>query len=203
MSDAWRDVRSRAAVLGALIGDHRKLNGLSLTEACDRLDQYPLPNLKFDPPLLSRIERGTALPTEEQGQRLTEWALQSLPGIDAPVARHSDPDTSHQAAESVKSWTINGVRLWWLQHLAFLRGRDYHQLNLDNVSVGYWATDEGARRFYAGPKTSDSGFRTRRAELAKMGLVEDSGLTFAISTGREATAWQITDLGVERLKEIK
>jgi len=201
MHDAWSDARIRAIVLGTLLNDHRRLNGLSLQETCDRLD--PEYTIKLDAPTLSRIERGTAMPTEEQGRKLTEWALQSLPGIDAPVARHSDPDTSHRAAESVVNHTIQGVRLWWLQHLAFLRGRDYHQLNLDGDPVGYWATDEGARRFYAGPKTSDSGFRTRRAELVKMGLVEDSGLTFAISTGREATAWQITDLGVERLKEIK
>lgn len=201
MHDAWSDTRIRAIVLGTLLCDHRKLNGMSLQQVCDQLD--PLYHSKLDAPTLSRIERGTALPTEDQGQKLTQWALQSLPGIDAPVARHSDPDTSHVAAESVSQWTISGVRLWWLKHLAFLRGRDYHQLNLDNVSVGYWATDEGARRFYAGPKTSDSGFRTRRAELVKMGLVEDSSLTFAISTGRDAIAWQITDLGIERLKEIK
>jgi hypothetical protein len=39
---------------------------------------------------------------------------------------------------------------------------------------------------------SPSGARTRRRELADMGLVEDTGLRVKLASGRQAAVWQMT-----------
>lgn len=206
MLDAWSGLRTENEILGRTLGGARRGLGLALAEVAYQLD--PDYSLKLDAPTLSRIERGQVVPTYEQGKKLTEWALQSLPGIETPVARHSDPDTSHEAAESVSEWTIKGVRLWWLNYLASFRGMNLLDRSMyDMHERGYEVTDEGAWRTYSSTDnrrgSSQSGFRTRRSELVKMGLVEDSGLRFENEHGRDCIAWQITDLGIERLKEIK
>jgi hypothetical protein len=93
-----------------------------------------------------------------------------------PVARASDPATSHEAAQSVRDLT---EKQWGV--LLILR----------------WdgpATDE---QIYAafrrrGWLISPSGCRTRRKELVEAGLVEDSGRRGVTESGRSTVVWQAT-----------
>lgn len=89
-------------------------------------------------------------------------------------ARSTDPSTSHAAAASVQ------VRRSQEQVLGLLR-------------VGP-ATDQAlaARAMAHGIRISPSGLRTRRSELAAMGLVVDSGVRLTTDTGRKAIVWAVS-----------
>ena len=56
-------------------------------------------------------------------------------------------------------------------------------------------TDEQLRTRYAMradvPGQSESGLRTRRSELVRMQQLRDSGTTRKMSTGRQATVWEL------------
>lgn len=92
-------------------------------------------------------------------------------------ARITDPETSHEAAASVKN--ISATQLAIMTILTFP------------------ATDEELiDRFYGmasaglAPNASPSGIRSRRAELVAQGLVEDSGERRKLSSGRSAIVWR-------------
>ena len=188
--DAWQSPRTEAIELGLQLKQARQLAELSLFQFCAEIGV-------LDPPTLSRIERGMALPDHLEGRKLTEWMLQHLPGFEAPVARTTDPETSHEAARSVSLETLNYVQQWWLSHLERALGRNMEQLMIDGRPEGYHFTDEGARRHYWGAKVSDSGFRTRRKEMVDAGYIEDSGVRVPINTGRRAIVWQLTSKYIE------
>lgn len=206
--DIWQELREQAQRFGVAVLQARLDLDMSQSDVVHQVNRMDPWGPHLDVPTLSRIERGAALPADKVGARLTSWLRRNvdpdilLPLID-PHARTSDPSTSHIAADSTNKVKIRELHRWWLGHLDFV-WRDpnqINQLNFNSEPRGYFATDEGARRFYDGPKVSDSGFRTRRAELRRAGLVVDSGLRFQISTGRHAIAWKLTPLGVVTMKE--
>lgn len=101
--------------------------------------------------------------------------------FDRAHARRTDPETSHQAADSVLHLT------------------DRRKAVLECLRLCGAMTDEQIEwnyRFrqitYAWPQQSVSGLRTRRSELVRMGLVEDSGKRVRLSTGRMAIVWRAT-----------
>lgn len=203
MTDYWKELRTQAQTLGALVLQARLADNFSQGELVDRLDPfsaYPQINV----PALSRVENGQMVPDQILGLALSTWLISynhTLPTT--PLARTTDPTTSHEAAASVNRVKMRELHFWWLHHLDFI-WRDPNaidQLNFNGEPRGYFATDEGARRFYDGPKVSSSGFRTRRAELRHAGLVVDSGRRYQIETGRQAIAWKLTPAGVAILKE--
>lgn len=94
----------------------------------------------------------------------------------SPVARRTDPETSWQAARSVK-------------HL-----RESQTIMLGRLRVGP-ATDEDLYRWPVINKTmSPSGARTRRKELVDMGLVEDSGVRDKTRSGRKTIVWRVVEM---------
>lgn len=203
MTDYWVKIRNDNRELGALIHMARRAAMLSQPELIEHLDLIPA---LLDVPTLSRIEHGSVVPIAPVAKRLTEWLASqhvdaTLSHLAQPVARAHDPQTSHDAARSVTPTTLRHLHTWWLRHLDRMWAKDPDQLNLNGDPIGYFMTDEGARKFYDGPKVSDSGFRTRRAELRQAGLVTDSGRRYPISTGRMANAWQLTPTGRTALKE--
>jgi len=92
-----------------------------------------------------------------------------------PWARNTDPQTSHDAADSVRETTAtqNGI----LRVLA-------HKPQTDVQII------EAYRKIYFLPKASESGIRSRRAELVERGLVKDSGLREKMPSGRFAIVWR-------------
>lgn len=99
-------------------------------------------------------------------------------------ARTTDPDTSHEAAQSV-----NGT---------LARNQGYVlQTFRENV---FPMTDHALFESYAAlerpgivGRQSESGIRTRRKELVDRGVLEDSGVRVRLPSGRHAIRWQLVD----------
>jgi hypothetical protein len=90
-----------------------------------------------------------------------------------PKARRTDPQTSHDAAESVER--VTDTQSYILQ--ALRRPRTDIQLVEAYGKIG------------KAPRASESGIRTRRAELVRKGLVVDSGIKQVLPSGRFAIVW--------------
>jgi hypothetical protein len=88
-------------------------------------------------------------------------------------ARYSDPETSHQAAESVSNITETQANIL----KALIRPRT----DVDLI--------EAYRNLKTAPRASESGIRSRRAELVAAGLVIDTGDRVKLPSGRSAIVW--------------
>lgn len=101
-----------------------------------------------------------------------------------PLARPSDPATSHAAARAIDNLTAHQAAV-----LRVLRvtGRP---MTDDDIAEHY------ARWIASGnkelPEQTASSLRTRRSELVDKGLVKDSGQRAPMRTGRPGTAWSAT-----------
>lgn len=103
----------------------------------------------------------------------------------APVARNTDPDTSHQAARYAAK-TAATHRALALRELATAGPR------------GLTDFDLAARTRI--PQTS---IGKRRGELRDAGLVEDSGTRRPSPSGTAAIVWRVTDLGRQAARQQK
>jgi len=90
------------------------------------------------------------------------------------VARATDPLTSHEAAASVGD-VRESQRMVLMMLNAVGPGTD-EALVEHAGKVGY--------------PISPSGLRTRRSELVRLGLVEDSGERERLASGRRAIVWR-------------
>jgi hypothetical protein len=92
-----------------------------------------------------------------------------------PHARLTDPQTSHEAAESVGNLTATKE--------AILKALARPGTDVDLV--------ERYQNLRNAPRASESGIRSRRAELVRDGLVQDSGDRVRLASGRNAIVWQV------------
>jgi hypothetical protein len=92
------------------------------------------------------------------------------------LARTTDPQTSHEAAASVDNVSQTQYYIW----LALRRPAT------DTELVERYNNTARA------PRASESGIRSRRAELVELGMVEDSGLRQKLPSGRNAIVWKRT-----------
>jgi hypothetical protein len=90
-----------------------------------------------------------------------------------PYARKTDPTTSHEAAAKVDNLTATKQ--------AILKALNHPRTDVDLISA--------YQSLYGAPAASESGIRTRRAELVAAGLVLDSGLRAKLPSGRRAIIW--------------
>jgi hypothetical protein len=99
-----------------------------------------------------------------------------------PIARGTDPDTSHAAAESAKP-TAGTIRRHVLETLRAAGRSDRLRGMTDEELVEHFRT--------ANLPGTPSGIRTRRRELvdSEPPLVADSGVTRRTATGRAAVVW--------------
>ena len=100
--------------------------------------------------------------------------------FDKAHARRTDPQTSYDAAAKV----VNLGRT----REAILDILKYTSLPDESIVEIYQS------RVFSGfdiPKASESGIRSRRAELVKMGLVRNSGFKATIKSGNKAIAWEL------------
>jgi hypothetical protein len=89
-----------------------------------------------------------------------------------PFARLTDPETSHEAAQSVTN--ITPLKAEILQRLATpMTDADLFELLRTSSRL----------------IVTESGVRSRRAELVHAGLVKDTGAREKLSTGRNAIVW--------------
>ena len=100
---------------------------------------------------------------------------------DQAHARTSDPETSHAAARSVVNLGRTRDAI-----LGILRAQPKTD---EQIWVAYrLAFDQGIPEF---PRVSPSGLRSRRAELVKMGRVEQCG-EGVTQAGRTCAKWRVT-----------
>lgn len=92
-------------------------------------------------------------------------------------ARKTDPVTSHLAAESVKD--VTATQEYVLK--ALRRSRTDVELV------------EAYRALRTAPRASESGIRSRRAELVRKGMVVDTGRRVRLGSGRYAIVWGRSD----------
>lgn len=91
-----------------------------------------------------------------------------------PRARNTDPSTSHEAAKSVKDITL--TKRYIMKCL--IRARTDVELV------------EAYNNLKEAPRASESGIRSRRAELVREGYVVPTGLEVQLPSGRYAKVWQ-------------
>lgn len=103
-------------------------------------------------------------------------------GRDQAHARRTDPETSHEAAESVREVTIRMTQRRILICLLSIGPQD-------DIGISQWFTINNQL------PPSPSGLRTRRSELVAKGLVQHSGEYGKSATGRRTRIWEITEAG--------
>lgn len=90
-----------------------------------------------------------------------------------PFARKTDPTTSHEAAAQVADLTATKQ--------AILKALNHPRTDVDLISA--------YKSLHGAPMASESGIRTRRAELVTSGLVVDTGDRAKLPSGRNAIVW--------------
>jgi hypothetical protein len=118
----------------------------------------------------------------QQGRIEAEEADEPEPRAATPpraVARTTDPDTSHDAADSLDPATLTGIQVNVLVVLEGSGERGLPDVTLeDRYRASYgWA--------------GGSTIRTRRRELVDLGLVEDTGVRVPIRSGRLSILWRV------------
>lgn len=88
-------------------------------------------------------------------------------------ARKTDPQTSHDAAKSVKDITLTQFYV--------LKALSRPRTDLELV--------EAYRNTKGAPLASESGIRSRRAELVRAGKVIDTGVRVVLPSHRQAIVW--------------
>lgn len=99
-----------------------------------------------------------------------------------PAARHTDPETSHAAAESVRNITATHERILEILE-RFGEGTD------EDIAAYY----QDLAELFDWPPVSPSGLRSRRAELVFWGRVVDTGRRGKTRSGRASIIWERPD----------
>ena len=102
------------------------------------------------------------------------------------LARNTDPDTSHEAARTVRRRLCEQVRAGVVRLL-----EKYGPMTDEDIAE--WWTDPGFADVF--PVVSSSGLRTRRAELVTEGRVVETGERRRLTSGRRAIVWGIAAQG--------
>ena len=97
-------------------------------------------------------------------------------GTEMVSARNTDPATSHDAADSVSEVTLTQSFV--------LRVLRRPRVDVELVRA--------YQNMKTAPRASESGIRSRRAELVKQGLVRDTGRRTRLESGRMAIVWERT-----------
>jgi hypothetical protein len=102
----------------------------------------------------------------------------------SPAARHTDPETSHDAAKSVKDLTATQA--------AIVRILCWHGPMIDEEIVAEYRKREGWAEV---PMASAAGIRTRRVELTREPhyLVVDTGARQKLASGRQSIVWGLRE----------
>jgi len=108
----------------------------------------------------------------------------------SPLARSTDPATSHNAARLVDKMKAADIQE---EILRIVSARVFRDKVLEGSSaplVGF--TDEELVEGLVPGSVSPSGVRTRRNELVRGGWLRDSGYRRRTRSGREAIIWTLT-----------
>lgn len=95
-----------------------------------------------------------------------------------PHARVTDPQTSHDAANSVTNTAQTKTAIVEIY-------KKFGPLTDPELIIKYY---EMVAKGLA-PNASESGIRTRRSELVTMGIIENTGFKEKLPSGRNAIIW--------------
>jgi hypothetical protein len=93
-------------------------------------------------------------------------------------ARRTDPATSHEAAARVTNVTET-------QRIIYLLLLVKPSNDVDGFAVYKYSA-----KYQTMPNISESGYRSRRAELVAKGLVRDTGERVKLASGRNSIVWE-------------
>ena len=198
IGDPWRAARRDAYRLGRNIRRIRTLAGMKQSELAEMIG--------LDGPQMSRIERGESIPYGHQALSLTAWIddqtrLQTpysdataVPALPPRVAtptppRATHPVTSRRAVDSVDRETAWAIHRWIIEQLETQCTGGYVTPGMTHEQ--FWNLHRA--RFGDPPPSSQSGLRTRVSELVRGGVIQDSGRTRTMTTGRQAIVWELVD----------
>lgn len=100
-----------------------------------------------------------------------------------PHARTTDPTTSHEAAASVMDLSQTKLTILQMFHKVGKPMTD------NQLIVWYWWAVNNLNA----PRASDSGIRSRRAELVRTGKLRDSNQRHKLPSGRNAIVWELAN----------
>ena len=142
-----------------------------------------------DWPTLAELDDDAVLGLASIAAHLVEDGLhvEPAPLQDRPVARNTDPDTSHAAALSVGDLRPRQMAVYEILADAGDRGMTDEEL------LDAYQRCSGAA--YGQPRQSPSGIRTRRAELVAGRLAVRTGERRRMKTGRMAQVWRTVEAG--------
>src|SRR6056297_1885750 len=135
MNDLWADARRAAIDAGQQLQACRRHADVTLRDLCHELGA-PTTAAGW----LSRIERGTAIPTSDQAEPLQAWMERNTPetvlqqpyNVDAvPVGglhRTGNPDTSRDAAACVNLAAARSLHRWLLRRCDRAEGWTHDEL---------------------------------------------------------------------------
>lgn len=103
----------------------------------------------------------------------------TIQDVTVPKARKTDPQTSHDAASSVKEVSATQAAI-----MMILRSAPMCDERLV-TEYQRWQPLDGY------PKATPQSIRSRRAELVRMGLVQDAGFKESMTTGRFGIVWKV------------
>lgn len=103
-----------------------------------------------------------------------------------PVARTSDPVTSHAAAASIPS-----DRIRKRQRAVLLILKAAGPSTDEQIALRYALVETSEAGHF--PPQSPSGLRTRRSELHRAGYVKDAGEKRKLKSGRLGIVWEASD----------
>jgi hypothetical protein len=141
----------------------------------------------------ARTTQDATVPTDRKGVTMNPSRIAEIAATDRVLdgeaaemarillqahARRSDPSTSKEAAASVVNMTKNRE--------AVLATFEQCGELTDFELVSAYGHDDGSM-----PDQSESGLRTRRAELVRMGKLRDSGKTRDNANGRRCVVWAL------------
>lgn len=99
-----------------------------------------------------------------------------------PYARLTDPETSHEAAASVGN--ISETQ----KVILYLLENPKTDTSLYRSYLWQWKAGNA-------PYASESGVRSRRADLVKLGLVKDTQAREVLDSGRKSIVWGLNEQG--------
>ena len=113
-----------------------------------------------------------------EGSQTSKWERRKETTLsELAHARNTDPETSHEAAASVKPlWSARGAVL----RMFVLFGPMCDKKLIERYGHG---------QDLLTPRQSDSGIRSRRAELVRSGYLIDTGYRERLDTGRLSIVW--------------
>lgn len=158
--------------------------------------QYPQFTVFPDSPNRERLRDDVQTWQEVAGQMALDAPQDTMLVVDPPRqhpniparvlsfrahTRHTDPDTSHEAAASVAD-PNKGT------YARILRLMREHPAGMtDDQMFDVWSEESDA----AYPPISPSGLRSRRSELTRRGLIVWSGEKTVLPSGRRARIWRL------------